>query len=52
MDKTITEQIIKDYVLIKSIIIFVVVGQLIIDEQLLINNLKIENGIYNIMMKL
>ena len=48
LDKTITEQIIKDYVLYKSRIIFVVVGQLTIDEQLLINNLKIENGIYKI----
>ena len=44
LDKSITEQIIKDYILNKSRIIFVVIGQLTINEQLLINNLKIDNN--------
>ena len=39
-DKTITEQFIKDFVLNKSRIIIIVVGQLTISEQLLINNIK------------
>ena len=46
LDKSITEQFIKDFVLNTSKIIFIVVGQLTITEQLFINNLKnnIEEG--------
>ena len=40
LDKTLTEQFIKDFALSKSNIILLVVGQLTITEQLFINNLK------------
>ncbi len=40
LDKSLTEQFIKDFVLSKSNIIIIVVGQITISEQLFINNLK------------
>ncbi len=39
-DKTITEQFIKDFAINKSKIILIIVGQLTINEQLMINNIK------------
>ena len=44
LDKSMTEQFIKDFVLFTSRIIFIVVGQLTITEQLFINNLKTNIG--------